>query len=307
MVKFNLPSDTNGTLHSTDFFQLNPSQFDGLWNNKRVVFEAEMSSAGHPGFPHIESVIFRINFGFPLYNAFLNNKLHFGLGEHEWHYSTGEFLGCTYLNNSLSASICFPGGSSNPGGSLMAMLDSECNVIGPRSDGKGVFPDLNSIFQLNGNGDCHPRVSRFHHHFTQVLGHAPHESVIDWQLRILVKCLKTIAVKTEDPTSPFFVDPSGLDQVVFDMERMHQELRFLQVLASGSDKLGDKPMPAKLYYDMLSEASLKQSAWPDDDPREELEFFPEISQAMFRFRSFPPGHPIRSGDTDESSSSEEEK
>ena len=294
MVKFNLPPDHNGKLHSTALCQLNPSPFVGLCNNNRVVFEAEMSSAGFPVFPHIKSVIFRINI--PLYNDFLNNKLHFGLGEHEWHYSTGEFLGCDFLNNSLRA------GFATSSGSLMARLDSECNVIGPRSDGKGVFPDLNSIFEFN--GDSHPRVSHFHHHFTKVLGHAPQDSVIDWQLSILVKCLKTIVDKTEDPSLPFFVDGNGLDQIVFDMERMHQELRMLQVLASGSDKLGDKPMLAKLYYDMLSEASLMQSAWPVDDPREELEFFPEISQAMFRFRSFPPGHPIRSGDTDESSSSD---
>ena len=110
MVKFNLPLDSNGKLHSTALCQLNPSPFVGLWNNKRVVFEAEMSSAGFPGFPHIESVIFRIKFDspVPVSNAYRNNKLHIGLGEHEWHYSIGEFLGCNFLNNSLSDGFCCP-------------------------------------------------------------------------------------------------------------------------------------------------------------------------------------------------------
>ena len=301
MAKFKLPppgpstglSTGPSTLNSRELLQLNPTLFAGIGGDTRSYFVAEMAREERDdfaGFPHVVSVKFHIFVNYNPWHQFINNRVPLGLQWNDWkHFPNGQFQGLQFLNNCEE-------------GSLMKHYE-EPNVIGPRGDGNGIFPDLNEIFKSSYKHE-HGRVAQFHHHFTQVLGHAHQESVLDWQLRILVKCFKIILDQTDEASTTCFWK-NGLDKIAFHLERMNQELRFIQVLTLGSNKLGDKPMLARMYYDMLSEASLMQSPWPDDDQRHELEFFPEISDLLFRFRSFPPGHPPSGGgDTDDSSSND---
>jgi hypothetical protein len=302
MVKMQFPPGfTTGKLDGKEFLKLNPSLYEGMGDNNVTTksnFVAEVVSGegeDQPGLPHVVAVTFNIKgVSCNVNHFFINNKLHLGLECYEWRYwPNGLFLGDEFHKKCLVDKT------------LLRLFHNATDVIGPRPDGKGIFPDLNKMF-TSSYDDEHGRVAHFHNHFTEVLGRAPHESVLEWQLKILVNCFKIILEQIDSPSGKFWEGGNGLDEIAFHLERMHQELRFIQVLCSGSENLGDKPMISRLYYDMLSESSLMASPWPDGDPGPELEFFPEISDQIFRFRKYAPSQFPSSGtgDTDESSSSD---
>jgi len=94
-----------------------------------------------------------------------------------------------------------------------------------------------------------------HEHFTDVLGHHPHETVLDWQTRTLFSVLSLL-------DCPHAHSVPELDSVVSLLDRHCQEVQLPQVLVSGSSHLGDKPMVAQMYWNMLMGAIWVGSGWP---------------------------------------------
>ena len=218
---------------------------------------------------------------------------------------------CPHLDRTFGARHlldCYSSGADRDNRFLRDVVGSRgysSQVIMPRLDGKkAILPSQMSTLAAI---EAHGSHTRHHHnHYTSVLGHSANDTVIDWQLKSLVNVLKAMhsGLLSESNSN------SLLDVADHSIKILHQELILLEILVSGSDKLQDKPMEVRDYWEMLKCSYQFELGWPwkDDSLDRQIEykipFFPEATQEIVRFDSFFPYDFGDRGDTSDGEDSE---